>query len=148
MLIYAINDAGLHMTLEEKKVGNNVNFGWKSLIDKVNQGYLLFGKQLDKLEIWLNVSSEFVPNSKELYAIIDDYKKNFTMRNNNAWLKLQTTFMRIQVNDKPDSQEYRTVATPVIESLNNIHTRLKENTKVVYSKLFNCEGMIKSGTSQ
>jgi hypothetical protein len=80
-LFYAINAVGLNMSCDEHKPDECVVFGWRDLMNKVNDGYAALGRSVDKLEIWLDASGEFLSSSNVVSSLIEDYKHNFTTVN-------------------------------------------------------------------
>lgn len=137
-LMYALNMVALNMALDEHKADikteSTLKFGWIDLFDKVNQGYASFTKDVDRLETWLDATSEFMPNSADLYKIIDAYKKDFTMadgRATNIWSILQTTFAGIRVKNEANIKQYQSAMGPVGQSLINIRSQLKKCAKTV-----------------
>ncbi len=131
-LVYDINHVSINMAVDEQKTNSKLTFGWRDLFDKLNQSYAELGKNIDKLEIWLDASSEFIPNSSEIYAIITEYENDFTTANaQGAWPIFQATFAGIISREKPNIKLYQERSRKVVESLMSLRTKLKESAKAV-----------------
>lgn len=114
------------MALDEQVTNKQVTFGWRESIEKINQAYSILSKNIDHLEIWLDASSEYIPNSTEIYIVISEFKVNFT---SNTWLPFQRTLAVIQVKNRPDVKQYRGTGESVDQSLDSTLSSLKENVK-------------------
>jgi hypothetical protein len=139
-LFYAINTVGLNMSCDERKPDECVVFGWRDSMSKVNDGYTALGKAVDKLEIWLDASGEFISSSNVVNRLIEDYKHNFTTVNKSAsWIALQANSAGILKYNRPDSKRYEAASKPVLDALDSLKLQLKESAKLAQRYLFTRE---------
>lgn len=139
-LYYAINAVGLNMSFDEHKPDESIVFGWRDLMSKVDNCYAALGRHVDKLEIWLDASGDFISSTNAVYTLITDYKNNFTTVNKSAsWLVLQVTSAGILKNKGPDSKRYEVASKPVLEALDSLKLQLKESAKLAQRYLFTRE---------
>ncbi len=125
----------LNMDLDEQMTNKQITFGWRESFEKINHAYSTLCKNIDHLEIWLDVSSKYIPNSNEIYTVINEFKVNFIAPSARTWFPFQKTLAVIQVRNQPDVKEYRKTGEPVNQSLNSILSNLKENAKIVQKHL-------------
>jgi hypothetical protein len=128
------------MSCDERKPDESIVFGWRDSMNKVNDGYAALGKHVDKLEIWLDASGEFISSSNVVSNLIKDYKHNFTTVNKSAsWIVLQANSAGIRKNNRPDTKRYEVASKPVLDALDSLKLQLKESAKLAQRYLFTRE---------
>lgn len=135
-LNYSITNVGLNMCCDERKPDDRVIFGWRELIDKINENYSALGKQMDKLDILLNASADFLPKADEINVIVKDYRHNFSAENAKClWIVFQANIAGIRIENKPDTKRYEAVSRPVADALTSLNSKLKESAKMIQRML-------------
>ena len=129
-----------NMAIAEKTEDKTWTTGWLDLVDPVNHKYTAICKNLTLFEAWISVAEQYLPNSQKLRFLVDQFKENFTYKenslNDDLWMPLQVSLAAIKINKKPDSRGFKAPCLRAIKFIDLLDREFKIEAKKIQDILF------------
>jgi|GEM_PF-2660056 len=120
---------------------DNIYINANNLVAPINDSYNDFSQEIWRLEMWLRVSDEHLPDVSLLKNAISEYKDVFTTidyetnRDDIHWTKYQGVLVAYASRVKIDHDCLREISNNIADSLNRILESLTDGTALINKAL-------------
>lgn len=143
--IHKLQQSGNHLTLNlslEKQAIEEINFSAQTLVAPVNKTYNELSQNIFRLEIWLQVSKDHLPEFKNLHEAINLFNEVFSLSDQHKkkpppWLRLQYMLVAYQAGKILPKNQDVNAWSEVSKHLSQILKKMTKGTAEVNKALTN-----------